>query len=51
MNALLVRGDWSPLVRDVMLKPLLFVAGLMLVAFLAGAIQTRFLFTLYPLRF
>jgi flagellar biosynthetic protein FlhB len=34
-----------------MLKPLLFVAGLMLVAFLAGAIQTRFLFTLYPLRF
>jgi flagellar biosynthetic protein FlhB len=51
MNALLVRGDWSPLVRDVMLKPLLFIAGLMLVAFLAGAIQTRFLFTLYPLRF
>jgi len=51
MNALLVRGDWSPLVRDVMLKPLLFVAGLMLVAFLAGAIQTRFLFTFYPLRF
>ena len=51
MNALLVRGDWSPLVRDVMLKPLLFIAGLMLVAFLAGAIQTRFLFTFYPLRF
>ena len=51
MNALLVRGDWSPLVRDVMLKPLLFGSGLMLVAFLAGAIQTRFLFTFYPLRF
>lgn len=51
MKSLLVKGDWTPLVRDVMLKPLLFIAGLMLVAFLAGAIQTRFLFTFYPLRF
>lgn len=51
MKSLLVGGDWQPLVRDVMLKPLLFVVGLMTVAFLVGAIQTRFLFTLYPLRF
>lgn len=51
MKSLLVKSDWTPLVRDVMLKPLLFIAGLMLVAFLAGAIQTRFLFTFYPLRF
>ncbi|MCS7186410.1 MAG: EscU/YscU/HrcU family type III secretion system export apparatus switch protein [Armatimonadetes bacterium] len=51
MSALLVNGDWTPLAKDVLVKPLLFIASLMLVAFLVGAIQTRFLFTLYPLRF
>ncbi|MGQ9519170.1 MAG: EscU/YscU/HrcU family type III secretion system export apparatus switch protein [Candidatus Fervidibacter sp.] len=51
MKSLLVKSDWTPLVRNVTLKPLLFIAVLMLVAFLAGAIQTRFLFTFYPLRF
>ncbi len=51
MNALLVSGDWTPLTKDVVLKPLLFVVALMITAFLVGALQTRFLFTLYPLRF
>ncbi len=50
MSALLVNGDWAPLTKDVLVKPLLFISALMLAAFLVGAVQTRFLFTLYPLR-
>ncbi|MER3501545.1 MAG: flagellar biosynthesis protein FlhB [Candidatus Fervidibacterota bacterium] len=51
MSALLVNGDWTPLARDALLKPVLFISTLMLVAFLVGALQTQFLFTFHPLRF
>ncbi len=50
LPALLVQGDWTPLMREGVIKPVAFVASLMLVAFFVGALQTRFLFTLQPLK-
>jgi flagellar biosynthetic protein FlhB len=49
-SALLVHGDWTPLWRKGLLPVLAFVVGLMAVSLLVGLLQTRFLFTLYPLR-
>lgn len=50
MQALFLQGSVGPLLREGLGKPLAFLAALAALAFLAGAFQTRFLFTAYPLR-
>lgn len=49
-SALLVQGDWAPLWHKCFLPALAFIVGLMTISLLVGLLQTRFLFTLYPLR-
>lgn len=50
LSALIMHNDWTPLLRYTLMPTLLFVALLMGVAFIVGLVQTKFLFTLQPLR-
>lgn len=50
LSALVMHDDWTPLLRYTLLPTVLFVALLMVIALTVGLVQTRFLFTLQPLR-
>lgn len=46
----LTQGQWEALVWEGLGKPFLFMVGLMAIGMLTGALQTKFLFTLHPLK-